>query len=292
MPAEATQTPESDEAEEILTDLIGVAYHKAKVWRTWSIVLKSAIFAYGLVAIFIPNLTVAYSLVMLAVVALTVWIEIKSGEYKGIAESLKRKHELLEGFNKKPSIGELTHLKMDLPDKLSDKLATLSKLGIAFASKKPKGARRVLENLCECGFFSHHEAKFCANGLMAIFTLTLIASIVLLYICAACVSVAPVAATIAKCISSVLAFLVSIGVLKSLLAYNSFSRKAKTTEDRAAAMLSAPGHPEEGDVHALLTEYQIARGSAPLIPTWVWKRLSPKLNAQWAIRAKAFNKNP
>lgn len=289
MSSESTQTSKPDEAEEILTELIGVAYHKAKVWRTWSIVLKAAIFVYGFIAIFIPNLAVAYSLVMLGIIGLTFWIEIKYSDFKGIAESLKRKHELLEGFDKKPSIGEMTHLKMDIPDTLSEKLSDISRRGITFASRKPKGAKRVLENLCECAFFSHHEAKFCATGLLAIFTVTLIISLMLLYACASLASVSPIAATAAKCISSTLAFLISVGVLRSFFAYNSFSRKAKATDDRATALLAA-GDPKECDVHDLLSEYQISRAGAPLIPTWVWRRLSEKLNANYAIRSKSLNK--
>lgn len=288
MSSESTQSSKPDEAEEILTELIGVAYHKAKVWRTWSISLKAAIFVYGFATILIPDLAVAYSLGMLGIIGLTFWIEMKSAEFKGIAETLKRKNELLEGFDKKPSVAEMTHLKMDIPDKLSEKLADISRRGITFASRKPKGAKRVLENLCECAFFSHHEAKFCAAGLLAIFTVTLLISIMLLYACASLAAVSPIAATAAKCISSTLAFLISIGVLKSFYAYNSYSRKAKATDDRATAML-AEGNTKDCDALVLLMEYQIARAGAPLIPTWVWKRLSDKLNANYAIRSKSYN---
>ncbi len=288
MPTDSTETNDQDKAEEILKGLIGVAYHKAKIWRAWGIGLKVAIFAYGVAAIFIPCLNVAFSLMTLGIVAVAFWIEWKSGNYKGIAETLKRKHELLEGFNKKPSIAEMTHLKMDIPEELSAELTEISNRGIEFASKKPKGAARLLENLCECAFFSHHESKFCANWLLGLFAVTIIISLMLLYACASWASVTPMAATAAKCISSVLAFLVSLGVLKSYIAYASFSRKAKATDDRATALLTAAAPPDECDVHTLLSEYQIARSAAPLIPTWVWKHLTGQLNSNWAIRAKAF----
>ena len=92
----------------------------------------------------------------------------------------------------------------------------------------------------------------------------------LLLLSATSLSGTPVGLVAAKFISATLVFLISIGTLRSWLAYAALSQKAGDLDAEAGRLLAA-GKLDAFEAQRLLAEYQLARASAPLVPTWVWR---------------------
>lgn len=282
-PASASPAGASPSSLQVLQSLLNAAYAKAKVWGFVYLILQATLFIVGVVAVFVPGVSLSYPWYALPLALVGVWITARAGRYKGIAEQLKRQHEYVEGFGHPPAKRTLANLRMELPDDLAPKLDQLLREGITYASEKPFGAARVVENLCESSWYSQHLAGFCASCLRAIFVLTLIIAIVLLLLSAITLTGTPVGIGAAKCVSATLLFLISVGTLRFWLSYQSFSRKSEQTESEATR-LSAIAEPDLCETQRLLAEYQLARASAPLIPTWVWIILRKRLNKNWALR--------
>jgi hypothetical protein len=69
----------------------------------------------------------------------------------------------------------------------------------------------------------------------------------------------------------------------SWLEYLTLSQKAKDVDAEAEHLLASTDA-SAFEVHCLLTEYQVARASAPLVPTWIWKLYRDSLNNDWKLR--------
>jgi len=282
-PSLSSSTAPTPDPLRVLESLLNSAYAKAKVWGVAYLILQATLFVVGVVAIFVPRVSVSYPWCALPLALVGVGITARAGRYKGMAEQLKRQHEYVAGLGHPPVKRILANLRMELPSELAPKLDELLREGITYSSDKPFGPIRVLENLCESAWFSQHLAGFCASCLRAIFVLTLSVAIVLLLLSAITLSGSPVGIGAAKCVSATLLFLISVGTLRFWLSYHAFSRKSEQTESEASRLL-AGSEPDLCDTQRLLAEYQLARASAPLIPTWAWMLLRKRLNKNWALR--------
>jgi len=265
-----------------LQNLINIHYHKAKVWTGWLVAAEILIYMAGVVAVFLPNVPLEYPAVALVIVLITTRISIKAEKFKWVAESLKRQFEYCEGFGQPPSRGQLADLRASVDCTLSDKFDALLKEGLNYSSEQPLGHRRSLENLCESAWFSKHLAGWCSEKLRALFVVCIIGAVVILLIVASSAPVGNhVATLIAKCVSSTLTFLVSIGILRSWLAYADFSKEAGSLETEAQRLLEDKSA-GAFEAQRLLAEYQLLRATSPSIPTWVWKIRRKTLNQNWA----------
>jgi hypothetical protein len=264
--------------------LLNVAYAKAKGWGFTYLTLQATLYLLGVAAIFVPRITLTYPLYALPLALVSAWLIAQANRYKGIAEALKRQHEYVAGFGQAPCRRLLADLKMELPHDLSSRLDEVLREGITYASKKPFGAARVVENLAESAWFSRHMARYCVLALRAVFILTLVVAVVLLLLCAISLGGTPVGVGAAKCVSATFLFLISVGTLRFWLSYDAFSRKSEQTEVEASRLQSA-GEPDLREAQRLLAEYQLARAAAPLIPTWMWLLFRKRLNNNWALRS-------
>jgi hypothetical protein len=268
-----------DKCGAILERLINVNYKHAKRRNSLHLAFQIIVYVAGILAVFMPSLSLAYPAVALALLLISEWLSANAAKFKGIAETLKRQHEYWQGFGQSPSKGQLADVRVIVKDSLSEEDAKLLQEGLKFSSKKPFGATRMLENLCESSWFSKHLAGCCSRMLQAAFVITLAAAIVALVAIATSATNA-FTSTAAKCISSTLAFVVSVGILKSWLALAAFSQKSKEVEAEAERVLET-GTPTDFEAQRILAEYQIGRGAAPSIPTWIWKWKRVKLNQNW-----------
>ena len=269
--------------EGIVEGVVNRAYDKAKRWAGSVIGLQTTLFIAGVAAIFFPGFTLSYPWIALPLALVGAWMSGQSAKFKGMAECAKRQHEYLAGFGVAPSGAMLADLRVSLPKELPQELDCLLREGITYSSGKLPGAVRVLENLCESGWFTKHLANWCACGLRAMFLGTVVIAVGLLLLSATSLSGTPVGVVAAKFVAATLIFLISIGTLRSWLAYASLSQKAGDI-DASAERLLASGDLDSFEAQRLLAEYQLSRASAPLVPTWVWRLRRDTLNKNWELK--------
>lgn len=263
---------------------MNAAFDKAKSWAGAVLILQAALFLAGIIAIFAPHFTISYPWIALPLALLGAGLTSHAARLKGMAETVKRQHEYVAGFGRVPSGRQLADLRMNLPEGLPAELDRLLREGITYSSAKPPGPVRVLENLSESAWFSKHLAAYCTRSLAAVFVITMVIAVSLLLLCATTLTGTSVGIAAAKCVSATLLFLISVGTVRSCFGYHRFAQKAAEI-DTEACSLAANQTPDPCETQRLLAEYQLARASAPLIPTWVWRFRRKRLNQNWALRA-------
>jgi hypothetical protein len=280
MPA-LTQT--QSELQTIIEGLVNHAYDKAKRWAGLVILLQSILFLAGVAAIILPSFTLSYPWIALPLALVGAWMSGQAAKFKGMAEQAKRQHEYLAGFGMTPSRGILADLRVSLARELPEEADRLLCQGITYSSGKPPGAARVLENLCESGWFTKHLANWCACSLRALFLITVTIAISLLLLSATSLSGASVGIVAARFVAATLTFLISIGTIRFWLAYAALSKKAGDIDAEASRLLEA-GKLDAFEAQRLLAEYQLTRASAPFVPTWVWRLRRDILNKHWELK--------
>lgn len=268
---------------DIIEGLVNQAYDKAKWWAGSVIGLQATLFVAGVIAIFFSKFTPSYPWLALPLALVGAWLSGRAAKFKGMAERAKRQHEYLAGFGVAPSLGMLADLRVSLDKELSEETDRLLRQGITYSSGKPPGVTRVLENLCESGWFTKHLADWCSCALRALFLATVGMAVALLLLSATSLSGTPSGVVAAKFVAATLIFLISIGTLRSWLAYTVLSQKAGDIDAEAGRLL-ASGKLDAFEAQRLLAEYQLARASAPLVPTWVWRLRRDALNKNWELK--------
>ena len=266
---------------DILGKLVNKAYKKAKTWSGVVAILEISLFLSGIIAVFSQKISLGYPWIALPIALVGVFISSKSSGFKNKAETLKRNHEYLMGFGTIPNRGDLADLQIELSKELPKDDEELLLKGITYWSKKSSGPIRTLENLMESAWFTKHLAGFCAYSLGAVFLVSLALAVSLLLLCATSLAGTPVGLAASKCIAATIMFLISTRVLVSWLAYLGSRKNAEAIDSAASDLLATAKRTDIFEVQKLLSEYQIARASAPLIPTWVWKIRRNTLNKAW-----------
>jgi len=276
--------PQENRAEEVLVTLVNRAYDRAKRWAGGVLILQVILFVTGVVAIFWPALTLTYPWIALPLAFAGAFISGRASKFKGMAESLKRTHEYFSGFGHKPSGSQLADLKQSLSAELNPEINELLKKGITYASDEKAGPRRIFENLSESAWYTKHLALYCAYGLGAIFLGAFALAIALLILSATSLAGTVVGVASAKCVAATLLFLMSIGMMRSVLAYYKLGQTSDSIDAEACRLLGRAEEPTVFEAQRLLAEYQLARATAPLVPTWVWKLRRDSLNEDWEIK--------
>ncbi|MBR8834968.1 MAG: hypothetical protein DSM106950_13255 [Stigonema ocellatum SAG 48.90 = DSM 106950] len=72
----------------------------------------------------------------------------------------------------------------------------------------------------------------------------------------------------------------SLGLFRFVMGYYGFSRKAAQIEENIEKLIKLKTF-DDTEAIKVMQEYHIARASAPLIPSWVWKQMRNDLNEMW-----------
>ena len=267
------------QADEVLENLVNVHYAKANCWGAWLLAMQILLYAAGVVAVFVPTLTMSYPPLAILLAATGTWLAVQASKFKGTAETLKRHHEYWQGFGKNLPNGLLADLRVTVSGGLTEEEDRLLRQGLRFSSTKPMGPARVLENLCQSAWFTKHHAAWCAERLGVVFILSVVSAIVLLLVLLASIKGLTSRMAAAQCVSVTLSTLLSIGVLHSWLAFRGYSQKAGEIEAESERLLKSGA--DAFEAQRTLAEYQLVRASAPTIPTWVWKMQRDRLNENW-----------
>lgn len=267
---------------QVLADLVSIFFAKAKFWLAALILLQVALYAFSVVSVFSPSIAIllSYPFIAFPLTLLVVGISARVSKCKGTAEFLKRHHEYLEGFGKKPAPSLIADLRDEAGSSLDESKLKLLREGITFLSEEPLGPRRVLENLAESAWFTKRLANTCSYILGTLFVVALCGGIAMLLYSGLSPEQSLVRAAFTRSVAATFTFLLSVGVLRSWIAFASLSNRAGHIHDKAIRLLEAAS-PDPLEAQGLLAEYQVHRASAPLIPTWLWKVRRQKLNAIW-----------
>lgn len=204
----------------------------------------------------------------------------KSDKHKSNAENAKRKYEFSDAFGILPSKLDLASLECDVSENTLSRVSNELLEGVAYYTMEQEGNKRALEALRESAWFSLKLANKCKNLLLVALLLTLgLAYIFVTYFAEYGESVAT-ARMASKIVSVILLFIISSGLLSNLLGYYNFAKICENILSSAEKMLGQE-KTERIYVIMLMSEYQLYRAQAPMIPTLLWKKKRKKLNGIW-----------
>jgi len=255
-----------------------VVFARCKRWLAVALSLKGLLFAGGTLIVVIPLDSWIAPLVIAAIAAaseLTMW---RSDFLKGVAETVQRKLDFEDSFGWRITNADLR----DVIARYAKNLPSLQEKSASnyFASQDPPGAQRALQNLQESAWWSKHLTESMWKVCLIAICLLVILCVILLLISIQTISDQKIQASIAKLVTSAILLLFSLTLLRSMVGYFTFSKKAEKAED-AASKLLAGSSTDNIEPIKLWQEYQLARASAPLLPTWMWKLRQKKLNQLW-----------
>lgn len=267
-----------------LTRAINEGYAAAKFWQNAAIWLQIGVYVAGVLAVFWPTFSPSFPPLAIVFAVAFAIIKLRISFLKGNAESLKRIYEYYDGFGGTVPTAILADLEAHTPEDLPQKMLAELDLGLQFASVSAAGERRALENLQENAWWSKAGASRTRNILLWIFGVVLVATVVLL--AAMTLHNDPAAlgvhAKAGKIIAATLLCLFSLNLLPGIWGFHRFAAKAQDIDAECERRLGKTDI-NPLDALRLVGEYQLARASAPMIPTFIWSWGKEKLNRAWNL---------
>jgi hypothetical protein len=255
-------------------------FELAKRWMIAAISLKILIFLFGILTIFLPIIP-GYAPVIITIFSIAsdlfTW---RSDMIRGTADALLRKLDYWDSFGWAISRAEMSDILMRSPTKLY-KIAPTEIVGEEyFASKEREGAKRAMENIQESAWWSKHLSERMGQYCFAV-TGTLIAVLLgVLLVSVQTVTGSHTLANIGRVVTSALMLVFSLELFRFVVSYYGFSRKAAQIEEKIENLIKLQTLDDIAAIK-IVQEYHIARASAPLIPSWVWKQMRNDLNEMW-----------
>jgi hypothetical protein len=247
---------------------------------------KAVFFLVGLILIYFPvggNVGVAILGLVAAGADGVIWW---GGTIADKAQSIHRKLDLTDSLGWPITAHELSDYAVSL-----DNPRSLPRKGNYFASIKPSGPERALENLVESSWWSKHLAKTMATRMWWIIILLVIACLASLIWTVLLHPATEQGANVVQVVLGTLLVLFSFNLIFVCLGFQEFCIQAGEICKKAIAMWEAPGALDERAVLKLWTDYHLVRSAAPKLPTKIWQKKEEKLNAAWAdYYAEKFSK--
>ncbi len=252
----------------------------AKRWLLAAILVKFLIFMVGIISVLLP-LFPKLSPFLVTTLAITsdlcLW---RSDVVKGIAEALLRKLDARDSFGWAISRAEMSDLLIRSPKSIV-KLVPPKALGNEyFASKEGLGPRRALENVQESAWWSKHLSLRMGQYCLVIVCLLFLGLISVLIISVETVMSYETLASLGRVVTSSLMLILSLRLLRFVEGYYGFSRKAAQIETSIENLINSQDI-ETAEAVKIMHEYQLARASAPLIPSWIYNLMQDDLNEMW-----------
>lgn len=264
-------------------------YYFAMTKRWWAATwyLKFAAFTVGIIAVLFPNTSIYTTIVVGIFSFASEFSGIQSNSNKGLAEGFLRKLDLRNSFDWEISNLEVADAFVYLSKNAKAQFALTDQPDSYFASSETAGWTRAMHNLQESAWWSKHLAKsmgrycFALTIFLAVISvLILIFSVLQTSTVEPQVSLAEQMTNINRFVIALLLLIVSFGLIPLTINYFSFSGKAEKSERLATELLKSDS---DNTIQAIkaFNEYHLARSSAPLIPTWLWKKKNDTLNEGW-----------
>lgn len=255
-------------------------FELAKRWMIAAILSKILIFLFGLLTIFLPIIPgyAPFIITLFSIASdLFTW---RSDMIKGTSDALLRKLDYWDSFGWAISKAEMSDILMRSPTNLY-KLAPNEIVGEEyFASKEGIGAKRAMENIQESAWWSKHLSERMGKYCFAITCMLIAVLFGVLLLSVQTVSGSNTLVNIGRLVTSTLMLVFSLGLFRFVANYYGFSRKASQIEEKIENLINLQTL-EDTEAIKVMQEYHIARASAPLIPSWVWKQMRNDLNEMW-----------
>lgn len=252
----------------------------AKWWWGASLILKALGFAAGIL-IFLP---VPQELLPFLVAGFTILAEVtivRSDTLKGMGQGVRRKLDLQDSFGWDILKTEFSDLLVECPRSVKVRALRHDTTEPYFASTAPAGPTRALHNVTESAWWTKHLAGTMARHCTVALVLGVIGALVVLIIALLTFREHTVQVSTARIVTGFLILLLSTGLIKFILGYNSLAKQASKSEATACRLLQAQ-RPEQLDAFRVMCEYHISRATGPIIPTWIWRHRKNELNRIWA----------
>lgn len=252
----------------------------AKWWWGASLTIKVLGFAVGILVFFpVPQEPLPFFVATFTVLA--EFATFRSDTLKGMGQSIRRKLDLQDSFGWALSNAELSDLLARCPKSVKARAQCDNSTAPYFASTEPPGPTRALHNLSESAWWTKHLAESMAELCTAALAIGVIVALVVLFIALQTLHDHTAQVNTARIVTGFIMLLLSTGIIKNILGYNSLSKKAGTSEAAACRLLQLP-HPEQLDAFKIMYEYHVDRATGLIIPTWIWKYRRDELNQIWA----------
>ena len=269
-----------------LRQIIAKTFRKAKQWYAGYLLCQFVVLAFAVVSIFAqlnPNLS---ALIAFLGVLATECVRWRSDVWKSEGEAAKRKWEVADGLGVAVDGSYIADWLAAKPKGFLSDVATAEIQGSEFDSARPTGALRVIENTQESAWWSRHLSRRMAAYLSFILLVVVVVALIALTFSIAALKGATaqqngaVVQNVGGVLCSVLVFVFSINVVRLLVDFLAFATESKEVLGRCAELLKSASVTER-DALAVVHEYQTARNSLPLLPTFVWKFHGKHLREQW-----------
>ena len=269
-----------------LRKIISKTFRKAKRWYAAYLLFQLAVLVFAITSIFAelnPNLSAVIA--FLAVLA-TETVRWRSDCWKSEGQTALRKWEAADGLGVPV---DTTYIADWLAAKPKGFLADVSDAevqGSEFDSGQARGPLRVVRNTQESAWWSKHISSRMAAYLGFILILIVVAAFLALTLSIGALKNASiqrsgtVVQNVGGILCSVLVFIFSINIVRLLMEFWTFAAEAKEILSRCAELLKRPDLAER-DALSVMHDYQTARNSTPLLPTFVWKLHGNHLREQW-----------
>ena len=264
-----------------LKQFMQIYFDTTKKWWGISTFSKAIAVAISSFTILFPNQTDIFAIISVLCLISHGLLQWKTDHLKGRAESLLRKFEMYDGLGWPVSQRELADLQMESSKSIKKKLSNMDTTNDYFISKEANPIPRILENLSESAWYTKHQAKRMASYLISVSVGVVILLIAAIVIVLRTPDTQAVLLDLSKGVIVVILFLFFYGYVRLAVDYKQYANAVERAEKQATDAIKDPNLTEAHAIK-LLTEYQITRTNAPLLPGWLWNRMKDELNEKWA----------
>lgn len=273
--------------QEQLKRIIGKSFRKAGRWYIGYICCQLAILVFVMLSIFIQLTSNLSAVVAFLGVLATEGFRWRSDHWKSEGESAKRRWEMVDGFGVAVNSTDVADWLAARPKDFLGDVEDDELRRSEFDSTKPPGAERAVENIQESAWWSKHECRRMVGYLGVLLVVIVTAAFVALAVSIAGLKPTNISQSgtvvqnVGGVICSVLMFVFSLNLVRLLFEYWTFAAIGERIFRRCCDLAKSFPIPER-DALSVMHDYQSARGSAPHIPTFVWKCHEKHLREQWA----------
>jgi hypothetical protein len=255
-------------------------FERSKLWFFISMTLKAIILIVASIAVFTANsfaIAAPYVVYLFSICSeLCIW---RSDSIKGTADGLLRKLDMRDSLGWPLSAQDIRDIAIRLPKKIREALPNEGGGEQYFENKHPYGTEKTIANIQETSWWSKQIANTAWIVTLVISCILLIISIALLITSIQLALNSAILGNISRVVTATITSVFTSGLFKLTVSYYRFSQKSAQIESQAINLIKNP--PTELQVVKLFHEYQVARASAPLLPSWIWKVRNQELTQMW-----------
>jgi hypothetical protein len=243
--------------------LFRLLFLNAERWWFASLICRFVAIFLGILAMWVTDLTAILPLTQFLFGGSAEGCLWKSDKEKSKAELLLRKKDCEDSFGWKITSSDISDLLAETSERILEKARIVNVKESYFTSKQEVGGKRALENLRESAQWSQHLARIL-GGYMFLTTILLVTVSLFVLIIAIIKSTSD--DTLFKAMritTATLMVLISLGFVRLITGYYSFSKKSEDVKKQAVNFLKS--HHTEIDALKLFGEYHIYRSASPLL---------------------------